>query len=348
MATLDLATVELVSTLRAAPQNGSPSSQDYNDSWSESLADLAALSGFVNDIIVPMLNGLSTKVLPNPNAVPNGLEGRYVFSDTSDLTSVFFDSLSAQPLSVADSLRILNGIITTVQSAIANLNVEVTALQTQLSSTNQNDVAQALQNFAASLQALTAQTNSNTQQLLNSVIEISVNNVDTATQNKLNLKAGSNMTITAGIGGDVTFSSTGGGGGGTVPRTTTAINTGSLGNNVAVTGSVSLAPSIAVIRVNTNFAARIQLYTTAASRDTAPEPSRPISIPPTPGLANGIIFDLLLNGLTGVPLNFPCSPTIAGSNQDVVTTNTFYWRITNLSGATQTFNVILTYLPTEA
>lgn len=172
MPTMNLSTIELVSTLRAAPMNGSPSSQDYNDSWTESLVDLAALSGFINDILIPMLNGLDATVLPNPNGSPNGLEGRYIFSDTSDSTSLFFDSLSEQSLSLADSLRILQGIIQTSQISINTLNVQVTALQSQLSSTNQNDIAQALQNFAASLTNLTNQVVSNTQSISNNTDEI--------------------------------------------------------------------------------------------------------------------------------------------------------------------------------
>src|SRR5208282_1444153 len=58
-----------------------------------------------------------------------------------------------------------NGIVTTVQTAMASLSVQVQSLQTQLSSTNQNDIAQALQNFSASLQSVTAQTAANTQSI---------------------------------------------------------------------------------------------------------------------------------------------------------------------------------------
>src|SRR5665213_1382651 len=204
MGTLNLNTVELVSTLRSAPQNGSPSSADYNDSWTESLADLAALSGFVNDVLIPMLNGLDSTVMPNPNGTPNGLEGRYVFSDTSDITPLFFDNLSSQPLSLADSLRILQGIIQTSQISINTLNVEVTALQSQLSSTNQNDISQALQNFASSLTNLTSQTVNNTQSIIDNTIALQTNGTDNNVQNELNLIAGANVTL-VNSGGNVTI-----------------------------------------------------------------------------------------------------------------------------------------------
>jgi hypothetical protein len=164
---LDLSTVELVSTLRAAPANGSPSSQDYNDSWTEALADLASLSGFINDIMLPMLNGLDGTIQPTVNATPSGLEGRFIYGDTTDTTTLFYDALSSSSLSLADSLRVLNGIVTTVQTAVTNITVQITSLQTQLSSTNQNDIAQALQNFAASLQNVISQTTANTQAISN-------------------------------------------------------------------------------------------------------------------------------------------------------------------------------------
>jgi hypothetical protein len=151
-----------------------------------------------------MLNGLDATVMPNPNGSPNGLEGRYVFGDTSDLTSLFFDNLSSQPLSMADSLRILQGIILTSQSSINTLNVEVTALQSQLSSTNQNDIAQALQNFAASLSNLTSQTVSNTQTIIDNTIDLQTNGTSNPVQNQLNLIAGTNVTLTN-VGGSTTI-----------------------------------------------------------------------------------------------------------------------------------------------
>lgn len=228
MATINIPTVELVSTLRAAPVNGPTNSQDYNDSWTESLADLASLSGFINDTLLPMLNGLISTIQPVQVATPHGIEGRYIFSDTSDLTPVFFDGLTNQSLSVSDSLRILNGIISAVQTTVANLNVEVTALQTQLAATNQNDIAQALQNFAASLSNLSVQTVNNTQTIINNTIALKTNGVNNPVQNQLNLVAGANITLTP-SGGTVTIAATGGGGGGTPGGVTTNIQVNSSG-----------------------------------------------------------------------------------------------------------------------
>lgn len=208
MANLDLSTVELVSTLRAAPLNGSPSSQDYNDSWTESLADLASLAGFIDDILIPMLNGLISTIQPNPNAAPNGLEGRFIYADTTDSSQVFYNNLSQTSNSIADALRVIEGIIDTTQTSINTLSVEVTALQTALSSTNQNDVAQALQNFASALQALTAQTVANTQAIAAISLTLMTNGVVNGTQNILNLTAGAGISVVSGAGGLVTIAVT--------------------------------------------------------------------------------------------------------------------------------------------
>lgn len=248
MGTLDLSTVELVSTLRQAPLNGPTNSQDFNDSQTEILADLASLSGFLNDILIPMLDGLSLDIQPLNQTAPHGLEGRYIFSDTSDLSSVFFDSLSNEPLSIAESLRVLQGITQAVSVTVANLNVEVTALQTQLSSTNQNDIAQALQNIQADLLSLTAQTIANTQSISDHlVVELMTDDVANTLQNKLNLKAGANVTLTPDANGGVQISAVAGAGG---------------ANDVLVTGNYVALSTDQFIRVNAGAGATITLTTT--------------------------------------------------------------------------------------
>jgi hypothetical protein len=131
--------------------------------------------------------------------------------------------------------------------------------------------------------------------------------------------------------------------------TQVSISSGSIANNAAATGSIAMAKTFALVFVLTNIASRIQLYSTAAGRDTSPEPTRPVSVPPTPGLANHIICDYVLTGLPGVPFNFPCDPPVLGANQDSTTQSTsIYWRLTNLSGSTGTVNVTLTFLQMES
>lgn len=259
MGNLDLSTIELVSTLRAAPQNGSPSSQDYNDSWTEALADLAALSGFVNDIVIPLMNGLSSAILPNPNGIPSGIEGRFIFSDTTDLTPLFFDTLASTPLSLADSLRILQGIIQTVQISIGTLNVEVTALQTQLSSTNQNDIAQALQNFAASLQSLSSQTVANTTALAEIPI-METDGVINPVQSTLNLKHGNGITLTN-FGGDVTID-------GVVLKTNNTPNSTQTLLNLKAGANVALVEVAGTVTISSSGGSGIILETNSTPNST--------------------------------------------------------------------------------
>jgi hypothetical protein len=59
MADLNLNTVELTSTLRTAPLNGSPSSSDFNEGQRETLVDLATIVSFINNQILPLVNALA-------------------------------------------------------------------------------------------------------------------------------------------------------------------------------------------------------------------------------------------------------------------------------------------------
>lgn len=140
MVGLNIDTLELVSTLRRAPANGAPSSHDYNDSEQEKMVDLAAVAGFLNDILRPVLNAL-------PAAAGEGLEGRTLYADTTDQDPLFYDALSGQALTVTDAIRLLSGIVTSVKGQVVDLSVEVGQLSSKLSSTGQNDIALALQNI---------------------------------------------------------------------------------------------------------------------------------------------------------------------------------------------------------
>jgi hypothetical protein len=144
MSTLNIDTLELVSTLRVAPANGAPSSHDYNDNERDKMVDLAAIADLINDVLRPIVNAL-------PAAAGQGLEGRTLFADTGDQDVLFFDALNAQPLTVADSIRLLQGIINSVKGQVIDLNVEVAQLSAKLSSTYQNDIALALQNITDTL-----------------------------------------------------------------------------------------------------------------------------------------------------------------------------------------------------
>jgi len=144
MSNLQLSNVELVSVLRTAPANGTPSSQDYYDSQSEAVADLAALVNFINVVLQPILSGLKS-------TASDGLESTSLYTDTSSKDAIAYNSTSEVYLTVADSLRILYGISQTLNTSLTNISQQVASLQAKLSATNQNDIALALQNITAQL-----------------------------------------------------------------------------------------------------------------------------------------------------------------------------------------------------
>jgi hypothetical protein len=126
------------------PENGSPASQDYNDTQSENLDDHATFAAAFNDIIRPILLAL-------PAAAAQGLLGAALYTDTSDQTALCFNPLTNTPLTVKQSLQYLQAIVTSMLGQLTNVNTQVGVLNSKLSSTNQNDIALALQNFQSAL-----------------------------------------------------------------------------------------------------------------------------------------------------------------------------------------------------
>jgi hypothetical protein len=119
---------------------------------------------------------------------------------------------------------------------------------------------------------------------------------------------------------------------------TTSFTTISLVAGANATGVVSLSHNFLLANIQVSSAARVRLYATAGARTA--DISRPPSVQITPGLANQLISAHNLTGLTGVPLNFPCSPSIPGFTTD----GNVYWTITNTALTTQTITVTLTWL----
>jgi hypothetical protein len=153
--TINIPTLELTSTLREAPLNGAPSSQDYNDSQSENLTDLATIVNFINDQLLAIVNAL-------PATASTGLLGETVYSDTSDQTALFYNSLTQSPLVVADSLRYLQSLVNNVATQVNNLNVSVTTLQTRITASSQNDIVQQLNTISNTITQIQSQLNVDT------------------------------------------------------------------------------------------------------------------------------------------------------------------------------------------
>jgi hypothetical protein len=148
--TLNLQDSKLVSVLHTAPANGAPSSADYVDGDLEKVTDLATITAFINGTLLPMLNSLAS-------SASSGLLGTGIYTDTSAQDALVFNAATGNPLTIADSLRSLNGMIQAAQTQVTNLSQQVASLQARLSSSNQNDVALALQGITSQLAAQQAQ-----------------------------------------------------------------------------------------------------------------------------------------------------------------------------------------------
>lgn len=147
--------VELISSERKGALNGPLSSSDFNESMIEILSDLASLASFNNEVVGPLLAALSIDA-QQPTQTPVGLQGSTVFSDTSDTSPLFYDASTGSNLVIADSIRLLDGILSTYNTNLTDLAVQVQTLQQRVSSTSLNDVALTLQNFGQSLGTLNA------------------------------------------------------------------------------------------------------------------------------------------------------------------------------------------------
>ena len=85
---------------------------------------MTAIVGYLNDTLRPLLSAMPDDAL-SPASAPVGVEGRTVYADTSDSGPLFFNPLTSLPLRVADSLRMLNGMLTTFQTQLTDMGVRV-------------------------------------------------------------------------------------------------------------------------------------------------------------------------------------------------------------------------------
>lgn len=143
---LDLDSIELISQTRTAPENGAPSSADFNDLQRENLSDLVAIVGFLNDQLMPILRTLSADASA-------GLNGSNIITDPEENSALFKDS-NGNALTVSESLRVLHGMLQTLDQHVSDLDANVGELTQRLSSTGQNDVANALRGFQDALNSL--------------------------------------------------------------------------------------------------------------------------------------------------------------------------------------------------
>lgn len=142
--------IELTTTPRPVAYCGAPSSQDYNDSMSEILTDLASLSDFCNSVLVPLLAGLPEAA----DEVPP-LNGRNLYSDPGNLDELFYTP-GQGPKTVAETLVLLKSRIEAAMQSIEDLSARVTFLQSRLATSNQADMTRWIADLQAKIELLEA------------------------------------------------------------------------------------------------------------------------------------------------------------------------------------------------
>jgi len=138
------------------------------------------------------------------------------------------------------------------------------------------------------------------------------------------------------------FTGSGGGGGGVglTSRLTITGTTNSLANGASGNVTLSGYKSYALLKVQTNGAAWVRIYSNAASQTA--DASRTIGNDPVPGA--GVIAEVINTGATTQPI----TPATIGFNDDGTVSGNVYVTVTNQTGGTTAITVTLTVLQLEA
>lgn len=124
-------------------------------------------------------------------------------------------------------------------------------------------------------------------------------------------------------------------------RTTAQYITNTLASSAEETGNITLNKGWRILKIQTDIAARVRLYCTTADRDA--DIDRVIGVDPTGD--HGVLFDFVT---TSDILTWRLTPVVDGSQMDGSPTASIPITVTNLSGSTDTVQVDLTYITTEA
>jgi len=129
-------------------------------------------------------------------------------------------------------------------------------------------------------------------------------------------------------------------GAGLETRTTASGTTGSLATNASENLDLVGFKSYALLKILTNRAAWVRVYTSQAARSA--DTSRLITDDPLPG--SGVIAEVITDGTNPVLI----TPSIIGFNDETVPTTDIYVRVTNTAVATGTVAVTLSLIKLEA
>lgn len=122
-------------------------------------------------------------------------------------------------------------------------------------------------------------------------------------------------------------------------RQTTQVTSSSLANLASQQTTIALPSGYRLYRIETDVPARVRLYTTQAKQIA--DASRIVGIDPTGD--HGVMLDFVtFDGATPV-LSADLSPTVDGFDGSVSPSGSVFITITNLSGATDTVTVTLSY-----
>ena len=103
-----------------------------------------------------------------------------------------------------------------------------------------------------------------------------------------------------------------------------------------------MAKAFVLLNVSLSGAARIELYSTLNAQTS--DLHRPSTIGPGYGTESGIITDIVLDTAPYVWQ----AVNVIGANADTPQTQNIYISVTNLSQASQTYNVSIQYVPVQS
>lgn len=127
---------------------------------------------------------------------------------------------------------------------------------------------------------------------------------------------------------------------GFAPRQVASLTTASISNDSTWNGTVSLANAYRLLKIATDVPARVRVYADVASRTA--DAGRPIGADPTG--PHGVIMDFVT---TAAYLTWWMNPVIDGYDAKTTPDGVVPVAVTNLSGATGTVTVDLTYTRSE-
>jgi hypothetical protein len=171
------------------------------------------------------------------------------------------------------------------------------------------------------------------------VVEFETFDIGTATASNVTIADAGGYYTSSTVEGALQEIQGGGGGGGTglQSRTNTSVSTGSIADDATSNQTVSIGPTYAILKIQTNFAAWVRVYTDTTSRTN--DASRLITDDPTPDA--GVLAEVISTGAETIKL----SPAAIGWTDDA--SNTVPLAITNKSGASADVTVTLTTVQLE-